>query len=239
MSFAKNKRFWKDVAVAPTDSGFVIELDGRRVKTPARAELRVPTLAAAELVAGEWDAQDGELEPTSMPATRWANLAVDKLAESHGPVVDMLAEYGGSDLLCYRATTPQSLIERQAAVWDGPLEWAANTFRAPLKVTSGVIPVEQPNHSLGNLRAAVAEFGPFSLAALHELVVISGSLVLALAVAENETDAATAWDVSRVDENWQIDQWGSDEEAEQMAALKRESFVFAETLLKSIADKTI
>nr|WP_325253092.1 ATP12 family protein [Amylibacter sp.] len=235
MSFSKKKRFWTDVAVAQADQGYVIHLDGRVVKTPLKQDLVLPTQAAAELVAAEWDAAEGELNPAAMPATRWANVSVDKMGPQFDGVVEMLAAYGDNDLLCYRATHPQELIARQAAVWDPPLQWAAKHFNAPLLVTQGVIPIDQPNQSLANLQAAVSGFDCFELAAFHDLVQISGSLVLALAVAHREMDVNVAWDVSRVDENWQIEQWGEDEEAQATAELKRQSFVFADTLMVSVA----
>lgn len=235
MSFFKKKRFWADVSVVQADQGYVIHLDGRVVKTPLKQDLVLPTQTAADLVAAEWDAAVGELNPAMMPATRWANVSVDKMGPQFGAVVDMLAAYGGNDLLCYRATHPQELIARQAEVWDAPLRWAADHLDAPLLVTQGVIPIDQPNQSLAKLHTVVSGFDRFELAAFHDLVQISGSLVLALAVAHREMDVNAAWQVARVDENWQIEQWGVDEEASATAELKRQSFVFADTLMTSVA----
>lgn len=234
MTLAKMKRFWKTVDVAEADAGFVIRLDGRTVKTPEKRDLLLPTRKAAELVAQEWDATSGELDPTAMPATRWANVSVDKMGGQMAAVVDMLAAYGENDLLCYRATHPQELIARQAELWDAPLQWASQTFKAPLLVTSGVIPVEQPNQSVANLRRAVEALDPFELAAFHDLVQISGSLVLALAVSRQHMVAEQAWEVSRVDENWQIEQWGVDDEAAEAGEKKRQAFLLSEQLLLSV-----
>ena len=234
MSFFKKKRFWTDVSVGAEDTGFAIRLDGRLVKTPDRADVILPTQAAAKLVAAEWEAVDGDLNPAQMPATQWANVAIDKIEDRFDDVVDMLAEYGGTDLLCYRATHPEELIARQASVWDAPLDWAREKYDAPLVVTQGVIAVEQPNQSLANLRVAVADLDPFALAALHDLVQISGSLVLALMISEKKIDAAAAWEAARVDEIWQNEQWGEDEEAAEAAAEKRAAFVFAQILLHSV-----
>lgn len=236
MSFLKKKRFWTDVAVVGSTGGFVIHLDGRVVKTPAKHDLNVPTRAAAELIAIEWAAVEDTLDPAKMPATQWANVAIDRVGEKHGDVVDMLAAYGGTDLLCYRATHPEELIARQAAVWDGPLEWAARTFKAPLKTTQGVIPVDQPNQSVASLRVEVAKMEPFSLSAFHDLVHISGSLVLALAIFHGEMSAESVWDAAQVDEIWQNEVWGEDEDAIAASALKRESFLFAAKLLESVAE---
>ncbi len=137
-------------------------------------------------------------------------------------------------MLCYRATHPDALIARQAAVWDAPLAWAAKRFNAPLVVTQGVIPVDQPNQSVANLRMGFADFDPFSLSAFHELVQIPGSLVLSLGIAEGEMDGVSVWDAVRVDEIWQNEQWGEDDEAAQAAAAKRDGLLLAEKLLKSV-----
>lgn len=234
MNLAKKKRFWNTVDVTQAEAGFVIQLDGRTVKTPERRDLLLPTYRAAELVAREWDDASGELDPAQMPATRWANVSVDRMGGQMAAVVDMLAAYGENDLLCYRSTHPQELIARQAALWDAPLEWASRTFNAPLLVTSGVIPVEQPNQSVANLRQAFAGLDPFELAAFHDLVQISGSLVLALAVSHQHMVAEQAWDVARVDEIWQVEQWGVDDEAAEAGEIKRQAFLLAEELLLSV-----
>ena len=237
MANPKPDRFWKITAVAETEMGFAIELDGRRVKTPAKADLLLPTAPAGRLVADEWDAQESRIDPTVMPATRWANLANDKMPTTRTDVVQALVEYGGTDLLCYRATEPKALVDRQAAVWDDFLVWCETRWDAPLNVTQGLIPVPQPNQSLDNLRAAFSDFGPFSLAAFHDLVVISGSLVLALAIAEKKVTANEAWEASRVDENWQIEQWGIDDIGAQSAVDKRASFILAENLLEAVGNR--
>ena len=236
MSFLRKKRFWSDVAVVGSTGGFVIHLDGRGVKTPAKHDLNVPTRAAAELIAAEWAAVEGEIDPAFMPATLWANVAIDRVGEKHGEVVDILAAYGATDLLCYRATHPEVLVKRQAAVWDAPLAWASAAFGAPLNVTQGIIPVDQPNQSVANLRLEVARMEPFTLSAFHDLVHISGSLVLSLAIFHKEMDAESVWDAAQVDEIWQSEFWGADEDAVAAAAKKRASFVFAAKLLDSVAD---
>ena len=235
MSLKANKRFWKNVVVEATTDGFVVALDGRQIKTPAGLLVALPTRAAAELVAAEWAPSDAPIDPEQMPATRWANSSLDKVSVAMEAVADMLAEYGGSDLLCYRAEAPVPLIERQATLWDQPLKWAETTLNAPLQVTSGIIPVDQPNHSLQNLRNELGRFDAFELAAIHDLVVISGSLILALAVIHGEISADHAWECARVDENWQIEQWGEDEEAATSAAAKRESLLNAAKFFESLA----
>lgn len=221
------KRFWKQAAVQATDGGFDIRLDGRPVKTPAKAPLVVPTRSLARAIAAEWDAQEGKVRPETMPCTRAANSAIDKVAPLRAEVIAELAGYGGSDLLCYRATGPQGLIDRQSAAWDPLLDWAATTLAAPLNVTQGVMHVAQPQPSLDRLTARVAAFGAFELAAVHDLVAISGSLVLALAVTEGRLSSEAAFDTSRIDNRWQAEEWGEDEEEAEAEAHRRAAFLQA------------
>lgn len=227
MSAWKAKRFWKQATVEQAETAFTVRLDGRPVKTPSKTLLTVPTRALAEAIAAEWDAQTGEVKPDTMPFTRSANSAIDKVTPQFDAVVDMLAAYGGTDLLCYRATGPEALIERQAKAWDPLLDWSATTFGAPLKATAGVMHIAQDPRSLAALHAPVAAMSPFQLAAFHDLVAISGSLVLALAVTRGRLSAAEAWALSRIDEAWQIEQWGDDEEAAELAARREADFLQA------------
>ncbi len=215
------KRFWKTAEAIDVPGGFGIALDGRKVRTPAKAELIVPTRALAEAIAGEWGAQEGAVDPGQMPLTRAANSAIDKVIPLFDAVVGEVAGYGATDLLCYRALEPAELIRRQAQGWDPLVFWAAAVLKAPLNVTSGVIPVDQPDASLLRLRGMVAAMSPFELTALHDLVAITGSLLLGLAVTQGNLTGEEAWDLSRIDEDWQISQWGEDEEAAEMAARKR------------------
>lgn len=224
MSAWKAKRFWKQATVEPTDSGFTVRLDGRPVKTPAKTLLVVPTRALAEAVAAEWEAQQGTVRPETMPFTRSANSALDKVTPQFDAVVDMLAAYGGTDLLCYRATGPEALVARQAAAWDPLLDWSAATLGAPLRAVAGVMHIAQDPASLAALHGPVAAMTPFQLAAFHDLVAISGSLVLALAVTHGRLSTPEAWRLSRIDEDWQIEQWGDDEEAAELSAVREADF---------------
>ena len=224
MSGWKAKRFWKEARAEACEGGFTVRLDGRAVKTPAKAALVVPTRAMAEAIAAEWDAQSGEVRPDTMPVTRAANSAIDKIRAQRAEVVALLAAYGGSDLLCYRAAGPEALAERQAAGWDPLLDWAAEALEARLVVTRGVMPVAQEAAVLDRLQARVEGFGDFHLAGFHDLVAISGSLILALAVTEGRLGEAEAWDLSRIDEVWQVEQWGEEEEAAAHEARRRAAF---------------
>lgn len=228
MSTWAAKRFWQAAQACACDGGYTVHLDARPVKTPAKQPLVVPTLAMAQAIAGEWEAQDGLIKPDTMPLTRAANSAIDKVAPQFDGVVAEIANYGGTDLLCYRATGPQALIDRQAAGWDPLLQWSHDALGAPLQVTHGVVPVAQPAESLSRLRAHVAACSAFQLAGLHDLVAISGSLVLGLAVARGRLSGAQAFALSRIDESWQSELWGEDEEAAAQEAVRHEAFVTAE-----------
>lgn len=221
------KRFWTDVAIVPEGDAFAVTLDGRPVRTPLKAPLAVPTRGFAEEVAREWAAQEGEIRPAAMPATRLANAAIDKVAAQRDEVVDMLAGYGGTDLLCYRAEGPDKLVERQRAGWDPLLAWAAKALGADLATGAGVMPVAQGEGDLRRLREPVAAMDDFALAAFHDLVALSGSLVLSLALTEGRLSAEEAWRLSRIDEDFQIEEWGEDEEAAEAAALRRQAFLDA------------
>ncbi len=221
------KRFWDVASIVSADDGFTVHLDSRPLRTPGKSALIVPTQAMAAGIAAEWDAQTGKIDPNTMPITRAANSAIEKVAPQKDAVVAELAGYGKSDLICYRATGPDALIAQQAEAWDPWLAWAANALDAPLVTTQGVMPVLQPEASVARLRTEVANLDHFQLAGFHDLVAISGSLVLSLAVTSGKLAASEAWKLSRVDELWQIAQWGEDEEATAHAALKEEGFLNA------------
>lgn len=218
------KRFWKSTVAVEVDGGFGIELDGRTVKTPAKVSLVLPTAAMAAAVAEEWDAQDGQIDPRTMPVTRGANAAIDKVATQKAEVVALLAAYGDSDLLCYRAAGPVELIAQQAAVWDPLLDWAHETLGVRLKTGEGVMHVAQDPDGLARLTAELDAMTEFELAAAHDLISLSGSLIIALAVIRGHISTTDGWAASRVDEEWQISQWGEDEEAQMQEKVKRQAF---------------
>ncbi len=236
MSGWKAKRFWTKAEVTPTDAGFGILLDGRPVKTPAKAALVVPTRAFAEAIAAEWDAQDKEVRPLTMPYTRTANAAIDKVTAQHDEVAEMLAAYGDCDLTCYRATGPQELIDRQAAAWDPLLAWTKSELGADLTARAGVIHVPQTASANDILAQNVRQLDSFRLAAFHDLVGISGSLVIGFAVLRGKLTADEGWDLSRVDEEWQIEQWGRDEEADSLAETKKVDFRHAASVIELIKE---
>lgn len=218
------KKFWETVEVAPVDGGFEVLLDACKLRTPAKSPLVIPSLTIAEKIAAEWRAQGKEVDPTTMPVTRMANSAIDKVMPQFDAVADMIAAYGDSDLLSYRAAFPIELVEKQNEVWAPFLRWAQETFAAPLILAEGVMHIAQPKDSVENLRARVFALNAFELAAFHDLVAISGSLVLGLAIIEGYGAPKDVWEASRLDENWQESQWGQDDDATEQAALKRQSF---------------
>lgn len=231
MSGWKPKRFWQQASPAAAEGGFQILLDGRPVRTPAKTLLVLPSLALAEATAAEWNAQEGEVDPATMPFTRMANSAMDKVLPQKEAVAEMLAAYGGADLLCYRAAAPAGLAARQAQAWDPLLDWAAQALDAPLKVTTGIIHIDQPQASLAALTHRVQRFSPYEMAAFHDLVALSGSLILAFAVSEGFAPPQALWDISRIDEKWQEEQWGVDAEAAALATLKQADFLHAARFL--------
>ena len=231
------KRFWSEVSVEAAEAGcggFAIRLDRRPVRTPAKAPCLLPTRALAEAVAAEWAAVEGGVDPAAMPLTRAANSAIDRVIPERAAVAAIIAGYGETDLICYRAPHPQALARRQAEAWDPLLAWVAQALGAPLVSAEGVVHVAQPPESLARLGAAVRAHGPWELTALHDLVSISGSLVIGLAVSHGRLDAATAWPLSRIDEDWQIEEWGEDDEAAALAGRRRADFASAARLLELV-----
>ncbi len=222
------RRFWTTASVVPGDTGFAVQLDGRPVRTPRKAPLVLPTTGLAEAVAAEWQEVEAKVDPARMPFTRRANSAIDTVAPQIGAVAAMLADYGGSDLLCYRSEGPDALAARQRLGWDPLLDWCEATLGAPLVVTVGVMPAAQPAASRAALSAAVGKLTAFQLVAFHDLVALSGSLVLALAVTRGRLTAETAWTLSRIDEDWQTEQWGADEDAAETGRLKQADFLAAD-----------
>ena len=227
MSGWKAKRFWKEAAVVEVADGFSVLLDGRSVKTPAKRALSVPTREMALAIAAEWQAQEGEIKPHTMPVTKTANAAIDKVAVQHAEVADMLAAYGDADLLCYRADTPEELVARQAAQWDPMLDWAEKVFNARLQTRTGIMHIPQDAQALAALSDRTHAMTAFELAAFHDLVSLSGSLVIGFAAAMQAHDTNALWNMSRLDEIWQAEQWGKDDDAEALSAQKRDSFLHA------------
>lgn len=227
------KRFWSEASVVEAEGGFTVHLDARPVRTPAKSAMIVPTRAMADEIAAEWQAQDDLIKPDQMPVTRAANSAIDRVGPQFTEVAEVIADYGDCDLICYRADSPQELVARQIEAWGPLLAWSADALQAPLEPRIGVIHAPQDPASLQALRVRVHAFDAFELTALHDLVALSGSLVIGFAVCHNFREASALWETSRIDENWQIEQWGVDEEAEIEAARKRDAFMDAYRFYKN------
>lgn len=207
------KRFYKTVAVAKTEDGWQVQLDGRPVKTPKRAALALPTKALAEAVAAEWDAQTITIDPRSMPLTKLANTTLDGVIGREEAVRAEIVAYAGNDLLCYRAERPERLVQLQHERWDPLLTWATERFGARLHATTGVMPVTQAEECVARLGEAVEALDAYALAACHVMTTLTGSAVLALAHLHGRLTAEEAWSAAYVDEDFQIGQWGEDFEA--------------------------
>lgn len=231
MAGGRVKRFWKNVTVVEDEPGFAVLLDGKPVKTPARNTCSVPVRAMADEIAAEWEAQEDVVSPLTMPMTRVAATCLDRVAPEMAAVQDMIIAYGGTDLLCYRADYPVELIAKQADGWDPVLAWAADDLGAQLNVGAGVMHISQPPGAEEALARHVREADSWALTCLSELVTISGSLVLGLAVLKERIAAKEAWHLSRIDEQWNIDEWGEDFEAAELAAKREADFMQAARVL--------
>jgi chaperone required for assembly of F1-ATPase len=207
-------RFYENVGVAPADGGFALLLDGRRARTPAKKALVLPTRAIAELVATEWAGQGSTIVPSAMPATRIANSAIDGVAAAMAETRAELAAYAETDLLYYRAGEPENLVAAQAQAYDPVLDWVHETFGVRFILAQGIIHVAQPERSVRAIGAALDALDePFALAALHVMTTLTGSILLALGVMRGAFDTGEAWQIAHVDEDFQISQWGDDDEA--------------------------
>lgn len=236
MTWNGAKRFYEKAATTAAENGFAVALDGGTVRTPGGAPLVVPTEALAAAVAGEWAAQEETIEPHTMPLTRLACTAVDRVASRRDAVVDHTAAYGATDLLCYRADQPQDLRERQDAAWQPLLDWAAATYGARLRITGGIIPAEQPPASLAALTEAVAAYDDLELAALSGATQACGSLIVGLALTTGHLDAEGAFAVSQLDERYQMETWGEDAEAKARRALLNADIAAAAQFLSLLRD---
>ncbi len=219
---ALRSRFYGKANIAAVAQGHAVQLDGKPVHTPARRLLAAPTQALAQAIAAEWDAQHDVIAPAKMPLTRLANAIVDGVADKPDPVAAEIEKYLASDLLFYRAGAPRGLIERQAQHWDPVLVWARQKLGAEFKLGQGIVHVAQPEAALTAARAAIPR-EPWRLGAIHAVTTLTGSALIALALAHGFFSAEDAWAAANIDEDWNMEQWGRDE-----LALERRGFRFAE-----------
>lgn len=233
------KRFYKSVRVVETvsdgEATYQVELDEKPVKTPGRNALALPTKKAAQLVAEEWDTVETEINPLLMPVTRIVNTSIDGVIDQAQAVAEDIIRYAGTDLLCYRADAPQGLVDRQVKHWDPILDWISSTHDAHFETGEGVLHVEQPKQAIANFAQALKAYpDPFSLTCLHTFTSLSGSAIIALAIAEGHLEASSAWQVAHVDEDWNISQWGEDFEAAQRRKQRWTEFDAAYKLMQAL-----
>jgi chaperone required for assembly of F1-ATPase len=226
------KRFYKIAAIEQTEASWTVLLDGRPVRTPAKAAFAVPAKDLATAIAGEWDAQGERVDPATMPLARLANTAIDRVAGREGAVADEIAAYAASDLLCYRAGEPEGLVEAQRRQWDPVLEWTQDVLGARFQLAEGIIHAAQPEDSLKAVRRELDAFDAFALAALHTITTLTGSVLLALAHARGRLGVEETWAAAHVDEDWQISKWGEDAEAKARRTVRRAEMEAAALFLR-------
>jgi len=232
---ALRRRFYDSAAIDEADGNFSVTLDAKPVRTPARRMLTAPTRALGQAIAAEWQAQRDVIDPAAMPLTRLANAIIDGVADSPGPVVAEIEKYLASDLSFYRAGGPQQLREGQARHWDPILNWAAEALGAQFTLGHGVVHVAQPEAALHAARAAMPT-DPWRLGALHAVTTLTGSALIALALARGFVTTDEAWAAAHVDEDWNMEQWGHDELALQRRAFRFAEFQAAATVLRLSAE---
>lgn len=232
------KRFYQAVAVVETSGGFAVELDGRGMKTPARKPLAVPSQVVAEAIRAEWDAQGERIDPGTMPMTRLVNTTIDGILDDPEPVRAEIVRFAETDMLFYRAGEPERLASRQRERWDPVLDWAKERLGVRFVLTEGVMHVAQPEDSLQAVGRHVATFEDgFAVAALHQITTLTGSALLALAFADGRLAADEAWSLAHLDEDWNVEQWGPDEEAMARRELRWQEMQAAAVILRHDAGR--
>jgi chaperone required for assembly of F1-ATPase len=215
------RRFYKSTSVAPVGGGWGILLDGKPLRSPAKRPFVLPTEALAMAIGEEWRAQGDRIVPQSMPLMQFAATAIDRFADQRSALIEEVAAYGRSDLVCYRADEPPSLVQREEELWQPLIAWAAERYDIALNVTFGIVAVEQPAHTLATFRRVLEVRDIFTLTALFGATSAAGSLIIALALTEDRISAEEAADAALVDELYQAEKWGSDPEAERRRAAIR------------------
>jgi chaperone required for assembly of F1-ATPase len=221
------KRFYRQVEAVPAAGAWGIALDGKPVRTPARQALSLPTRPLADAVAAEWGAQGDRIEAATMSLTRLANTAIDRTRPQRTLVIEQVAAYANTDLLCYRAAAPPDHDALQRDRWQPLLDWLAAEYGAALLVTADVAPLEQPNEALLATFTAVARFDDFALTGLHAATTATGSVAIGLALSRGHIGAAEGWSLAQLDELYQSERWGEDAEAAARRAEIRDAIAAA------------
>jgi chaperone required for assembly of F1-ATPase len=229
----QRRRFYTNPAMAETAAGFVITLDDKPIRTPSARQVIVPAREIAEVVVAEWEAQKEFVDPLTMPMTRFANSVVDAVVDRIDAVREDMAKYFESDLLFYRAGHPEALVAREAAHWDPILFWAADALGAHFILAQGIVPIRQPESAIAAARAALPD-DPWSIAALHVITTLTGSALLALALLRGVADADQVWAAAHVDEDWNCEKWGVDDEVAARRAARLVDFKAATRILQAL-----
>jgi len=225
------KRFYKDVRVATVDGGYTVRLDEKQLPTPIGAALIVQVRALAEAIAAEWRAQGDRIDPASMPLGGYANTAIDRVAAGRQTILANMRDLAAGDLLCYRAAQPEDLARRQQDLWQPVLDWAGETLGASLRVTTGVLPIEQPAPAMEALINRLSACSDMELTAISSLATVCGSLILAVAVADKRLNGEQALDLAMLEESFQNERWGKDDEAQARQQRLKEEIASAERFL--------
>jgi chaperone required for assembly of F1-ATPase len=229
----RRKRFYATAGIVEAADGFAITLDGRPIRTPSGRQVVAPRRQIAEAIAAEWEAQQESIDPLTMPLTRFANSVVDAVVDRVEAVTDDVAKFFGSDLLFYRAGHPDALVAREATHWDPVLFWASDALGAHFILAEGIVHVRQPDSAVAAARAALPA-DPWSIAALHVITTLTGSALLALALVHGVLDQDQVWAAAHVDEDWNTEKWGADEEVAARRAARLVDFRAAASILKSL-----
>jgi len=229
----RRKRFYAKAGVVDAADGFAVTLDDKPIRTPSGRQVVAPTPDIADAIAAEWDAQKEIIDPLTMPLTRFANSVVDAVVDRVDPVAEDVAKFFGSDLLFYRAGHPEALVAREARHWDPVLFWAAEALSAHFILAEGIVHVRQPDSAVAAARAALPD-DPWSIAALHVVTTLTGSALLALALLRGVLDQDQVWAAAHVDEDWNIEQWGVDEEVAARRAARLVDFRAAASIIKAL-----
>jgi chaperone required for assembly of F1-ATPase len=229
---ARQRRFYREATIGEHAGLHALHLDGKPARTPGRKPLAVTHAGLAEAIRAEWQGQGEYLDVATMPATRLANTAIDGVAPNMQAVRDEVAAYGGTDLLCYRAAEPETLVAREREIWDPILQAAERRFGCRFVLAEGIVHVAQPDNTLAALRKAVEPYDdPFRLTALHVATALTGSALIALLLGEGLIDEGTAWAAAHVDEDFQISRWGEDFEAQARRGKRHAEFRAAALVL--------
>ena len=229
----RRKRFYAHAGVTETPAGFAVTLDDKPIRTPSGRQVVVPVRAIADAIVAEWEAQKEFIDPLTMPMTRFANSVVDAVVDRVEAVTSDIAKYFQSDLLFYRAGHPEALVAREAALWDPVVFWARDALGAHFILAEGIVHVRQPDSAIAAARA-VLPTDPWSIAALHVVTTLTGSALLALALLRGVLDSDQAWAAAHVDEDWNIEKWGVDEEVAARRAARLVDFGAAASILRSL-----